>query len=201
MRFLAHTVAVELMDLLSHTGSIFDSTATQTATDSSALQEEVLLLYDELHGRLLRYAVSFGISVQDGEDVLQEVFLALFRHLQAGRPRENLAGWTYRTTHNLSLKRRASVHSELRTVEPEPETGLDLCDEQAGPEENILFHEQHERLQSVFSALPETDRMCLRLRADGLRYREIAATLGISLGSVAASLTRSFERMEKVRAR
>ena len=39
------------------------------------------------------------------------------------------------------------------------------------------------RLMAVVHALPEADQGCLRLRAEGLRYREIAAVLGMSLGS------------------
>jgi len=47
----------------------------------------------------------------------------------------------------------------------------------------------------VVNALPEQDQSCLCMRAEGLRYREIAEALGISLGSVAASLARSLERL------
>jgi len=49
----------------------------------------------------------------------------------------------------------------------------------------------------VLQALPETDQQCLSLRAEGLRYREIAAVVGISLGSVAASLERSLDRLAR----
>lgn len=190
------------MTFFSNAGSlVHDASAVISAEENLALQAEVLSLYDALHSRLLRYSVSFGISIPDGEDVLQEVFLALFRHLRAGRSRENLPGWAYRTTHNLSLKRRASVHAELKVAAPEVASEIELSDGQPGPEERILFQERQSRLQSVVQALPETDRMCLMLRADGLRYREIASTLGISLGSVAASLTRSFERLQRMEQR
>jgi RNA polymerase sigma-70 factor (ECF subfamily) len=166
-----------------------------------ALQAEVLGLFDELRDRLLRYSMSFGISRQDSEDVLQECFMALFRHLQADRSRENLPGWAFRTTHNLSLKRRASVQAEHRTAVPEETAEVQVCDEGPGPEEHLLFSERQQRLRAVVRALPETDQMCLRLRAEGMRYREIAGTLGISLGSVAGSLARSFERLQRTDAR
>ena len=160
----------------------------------------VLALYDELQDRLLRYAMSFGLSRHDGEDVLQEVFLALFRHLQLGRPRDNLHGWTYRTTHNLSLKRRASLHAER--LEPVVNEAADCFrDEAPGPEEDLLFRERQSRLRAVMRVLPENDQVCLRLRAEGCRYREIAAIAGISLGSVAASLARSFERLRRMDSR
>ena len=174
---------------------------------SAALQAEVLALFDELRDRLLRYSMSFGLPVHDGEDVLQEVFLALFRHLQADRSRENLPGWAYRTTHNLSLKRRAALHLEQRRTEPArmPEEDRDPLstypDALPGPEEQVLFSERQHRLRAVVQALPPNDRACLQLRAEGCRYREIASLVGISLGSVAASLARTFAKLQRMDAR
>ena len=174
---------------------------------NAALQAEVLALFDELRDRLLRYSMSFGLAVQDGEDVLQEVFLALFRHLQADKSRENLPGWAYRTTHNLSLKRRAALHLEVRRTtpaaagEPGSDPLQDYPDGVPGPEQQVLFRERQQRLQAVVQALPAKDRACLQLRAEGWRYRDIAVTVGISLGSVAASLARSFEKLRRIDAR
>jgi len=56
-------------------------------------EQEVIQLFDELRGRLLRYLLGFGVPAQEGEEVVQEVFLALFQHLQRGRSRQNLRGW------------------------------------------------------------------------------------------------------------
>ena len=188
----------------SSTGLLGTSTGTQSASAHTAeLQAEVLALYDALQAQLLRYAMSFGLSRHDSEDVLQEVFLALFRHLLLGRSRENLPGWSYRTTHNLALKRRAGLHAEWRnTVAPAADDPVDLyCDDAPGPEEELLFRERQVRLRAVMHALPENDQVCLRLRSEGCRYREIASIVGISLGSVAASLARSFERLRRMDAR
>ena len=73
----------------------------------SPLVEEVVCLFDQLRDRLLRYVISFGLSAQDGEDVVQDVFLALFRHLKQGRSRRNLRAWVFRVAHNQALKRRS----------------------------------------------------------------------------------------------
>jgi RNA polymerase sigma-70 factor (ECF subfamily) len=66
------------------------------------------------------------------------------------------------------------------------------------PEEQARFSQRQMRLLALLQALPAQDQQCLRLRAEGLRYREIAEVLGVSLGSVSASLTRSLERMGRV---
>ena len=57
--------------------------------------------------------------------------------------------------------------------------------------------ERQQRLLAVVRAMPEQDQCCLSLRAEGLRYRDIAEVLGISLGSVANSLERSLSRLTR----
>lgn len=176
----------------------FSSTLHDRAERRACIEQEVLALFDLLQNRLLRYALSFGLATHDGEDVVQETFLALFRHLCEGKSRENLHGWLFRVTHNLALKRRSKnlLHA-ISTSEIE----FEIVDSAQGPEEHLLFKERHGRLQSVLGALSLRDQSCLRLRAEGLGYREIASTLGISLGSVSASLTRSLARLRRAEAR
>lgn len=74
-------------------------------------------------------------------------------------------------------------------------------DPSPNPEEQVSFGQKRARLLAVLQALPEDDRHCLCLRAEGLRYREIAAVLGISLGSVSISLTRSLARLARAEER
>lgn len=159
------------------------------------LEDEVLGLFDLMRARLLRYAVSFGITMQDGEDIVQETFLALFHHLQRGRSGDKLHSWLFRVTHNLALKRRTKIFNEPAGGNIEE---LEVLDPNPNPEEWMLFGEKHARLASVLQALSIEDQSCLRLRAEGFRYREIARILGISLGSVSASLSRSLARLEQV---
>src|SRR6516164_3656418 len=88
----------------------------------SPLVEEVVCLFDQLRDRLLRYVISFGLPVQDGEDVVQEVFLALFQHLQQGRSRRNLRAWLFRVAHNQALKRRGQEQSGAQQLGDEEAT-------------------------------------------------------------------------------
>jgi RNA polymerase sigma-70 factor (ECF subfamily) len=163
--------------------------------DAAVLEEEVLHLHDLFRSRLFRYAMSLGLKAQDAEDVIQEVFLALYRHLREGRSRSNLPGWVFRVTHHLSLKRRTRYRMEDRA----DESGRYSLEAGSAPnpEEEVLFNERQVRLRRAFEALPETDRLCLQLRAEGLKYREISEVLGISLGHVANCLGRSLTRLRR----
>jgi RNA polymerase sigma-70 factor (ECF subfamily) len=160
-----------------------------------SLENEVLHLHDVFRLRLFRYATSLGLKVQDAEDVVQEVFIALFRHLQAGKSRSNLPGWIFRVTHNLALKRRTRYRMNGGTNEGE------IYRLSAGPtsnpEEEMIYSERQLKLRRIFESLPEIDRLCLQLRAEGLKYREISQVLEISLGSVANCLGRSMSRLRR----
>ena len=165
----------------------------ETERRPTHLEQEVMALFDEYRDRLLRYVLSIGVCVDDGEEIVQEVFLSLFRHLSLRRSRANLRGWLFRVAHNLALKQR----SRDRRTDSGAEQIEDRHDPTPGPEEQLAARQRQGRLLAVFLALPETDRYCLSLRAEGLRYREIAAVLGISLGSVSISLTRSIARLSR----
>jgi len=157
------------------------------------LEEEVVGLFDQLREPLLRYLIGLGLAPEDGQEIVQETFLALFQHLVRGKPRTNLRAWLFRVAHNLALKRR---HAARRNQ------GLDADDlfVDAGPtpEDQAVDRQRHRRLAAVLEGLERQDRRCLLLRAEGLRYREIAEILDISLGSVALSLSRSLARITRV---
>lgn len=156
------------------------------------LEQEVVALFDEFRLPLLRYLSSFGLPLADGEEVLQEVFLSLFQHLQQGKSRENLRGWLFRVAHNLALKRRYRAGRDL-----EQGTASPAIDPAPNPEDQMLTNQIRQRALQVAKALPEQDRRCLFLRAEGLRYREIAGILDMSLGAVSLSLTRSLARIAR----
>jgi len=150
-------------------------------------------MYGQWRGPLLRYLAALGLPNADAEDIAQEVFLALCHHLRREGGRENLRGWVFRVGHNLALKRREQLGRAVETV--------DVCDPAPSPEELALLSRRRERLQAVVAALPDRDRCCLLLRAEGLRYREIAEVVDVSLGSVAASLARSVGKLAEVEGR
>ena len=163
-----------------------------TAAPPSA-EDEVLRLFDTSAAALLRYVTSFGLSQEIAEDVVQDVFLALFRHVKLARSRRNLQGWIFRVAHNLALKQRTQM--QRRGAAPLDDTAYRLADPAPSAEDQLADRERHQRLQPVLVALPARDRACLSLRADGLRYRDIASALGMSLGGVAKSLARSMTRL------
>jgi RNA polymerase sigma-70 factor (ECF subfamily) len=183
------------------TGSLSRAlTATaKTTSDSlgSEVEREVVRLFDDHRTRLLRYVLSIGLSIHDTEEIVQEVFLALFRHLRLGRPRDNLRGWLFRVAHNLALKARQAGHSRPDHAELDEAIAASRVDPAPSPEQQFAFSQRQQCLLAAFRGLPLRDQYCLHLRAEGLRYREIADVLEMSLGAVSISLARSIARLER----
>ena len=167
--------------------------AESVAAVPRAADEEVLLLFDRCAPSLVRYVISLGLSVHEAEDVVQDAFLALFRHLRLERSRRNLIGWLFQVAHNLALKQRRRM--QRCPTKAWDDSVLEHADPAPNPEMLLAQRERRERLGPVVQALPPHDRRCLLLRAEGLRYRDIAEIVGISLGGVAKSLTRSVTRL------
>ena len=155
------------------------------------MQQTTVHLFDEVRLPLLRYLSGFPLSLHDSEDVIQEVFLDLFRQWRRGRSIENPRAWLFRAAHHLALK--AKIRSRKENEKNGPLAAVEelAVDPALNPEDQLLLNRTHTRLESVIRALPEQHRCCLQLRAEGLRYREIAEILGVSLGKVSLSLQRS----------
>jgi RNA polymerase sigma-70 factor (ECF subfamily) len=169
--------------------------ATTVSVAASGIECKVMNLFEQFRSPLFRYVISFGVPAHDAEEVTQEVFLSLFRHLQLRRSQKNLRGWIFRVAHNLALKRRYANDRSRSTEASDWGIAERQFDPSPNPEEQLAFTQRRHRLLRVLHALPEEDQCCLRLRAEGLRYREIAEVLDISLGAVSISLTRSLARL------
>ena len=162
----------------------------------TAVEQEVLQLFDECRGGVLRYVRSFGVEAGECEDVVQETFLALFRHLLRGGGRSNLRGWIFRVARNLALKRRESRRRSARAAALAGAAAYRF-DPASSPEERMLAGQRQAQFHAVVRALPDRSRRCLQLRAEGLRYREIAAALGVSVGTVANALAHAAMRVQR----
>ena len=149
---------------------------------------EATTLYRELRKPLLRYLVCLGLSSDEAQDVVQDSFLSLHRHLSAGGSKLNIRSWLFRVAHN-GASNRQNCYDRRFSAPIDPE--MDLAADQATPERAVLEKEKFLRLENAMRELPETERECLLLRAGGLRYREIGEVLGIATSTVGDTVERA----------
>ncbi|HXG53987.1 MAG TPA: sigma-70 family RNA polymerase sigma factor [Vicinamibacterales bacterium] len=143
-------------------------------------------LFREHGAAIYRFAVVMVRHHQDAEDVVQETFMKLLQHLEAGGNADNLRGWLF------TVAAHAARDRQRRRGRWVPWTWKDdvPVEPAALPDEDGRLRALRETLRS----LPDRDRLLLGLRAQGLSYREIASAAGISDTSVGQLLARAMAR-------
>jgi RNA polymerase sigma factor (sigma-70 family) len=153
---------------------------------------EATTLYRELRKPLLRYLVRLGLSTDEAQDVVQDAFLSLHRHLASGGEQENIRSWLYRVAHNGARNRQLSY--DRRFGKP-LDSQVDSISERATPEQLVLEKEKLRRVGKAIRLLTESERECLLLRAGGLRYREIGEVLEIPTSTVGDTVDRAIRKL------
>ena len=157
-----------------------------------ATECEATQLFRELRKPLLRYLVCLGLSPDEAQDVVQDAFLSLHRHLACGGSQANIRSWIFRVAHNAARNRQSRY--ERRFAAP-LEDGLGLVLDKATPEHVVLEKEKFRTLRKAIRLLTESERECLLLRAGGLRYREIGEVLGLSISTVGDIVERAIRKL------
>ena len=167
------------------------------ASASTALIERVHALFEQHHISVFRYVMRKTKDSGRAEDITQESFLRLFRHLKEERPLNNPKAWLFTVANNLAIdaSRRDSHIQDLdeATWDKIEDSRLATAD----PEKLTLERERMDRLRSAVLSLTDLERECLHLRAEGLRYREIADLLKLNISSIADALRRAMLKLSR----
>jgi len=165
------------------------------ASASSTLSERVQALFEQLHLAVFRYVMRKTKDSGRAEDITQESFLRLFRHLKEERPVDNPKAWLFTVANNLAIdaSRRDSHIQDL----DEATRIEDVHVSDDNPERLTLERERLERLRSAVLNLTDLERECLHMRAEGLRYREIADLMNVSLSSITNAVRRATIKLSR----
>lgn len=130
-------------------------------------------------------------------DLSQEVFLRVFRTISSFRGQSALRTWIYRIVVNQARNRQRFWRRRRRS----DQISLDAHVEQFGdleskaevlPDRLLASKETATKIWQALDRLPFDQRTALILReVDGLRYEEIAFSLGVAVGTVKSRLTRA----------
>ena len=155
-------------------------------------------------GLIFGLALKMGLSREDAADALQEVSVALVRHLANLRDTERLGPWITTTTRREVWRvlryrsaRGALAHTPLETLN---EREILRDDPPELPEETLLALEDAALVRRALDALaPDCRRLltCLYCLDPPLTHMETAARLQMPSGSVGAAQKRCLKKMQK----
>ena len=154
------------------------------------------LLYERYRDRVYNF-IFYSIGDQlRAEDVLQIVFVKIYRGLPGFRFEASLATWIYRIALNECLNQQRK-----RGVQQVPFEALLGSDEEPSAATADLQHAEAERREIVHRALMELSpklRSVVALRyLEELSYEEIASVMECSAGTVASRLNRALSQLEQ----
>ncbi len=171
--------------------------ATDAHNESSPTQR-VTVIFCELREPIYRFLVCGYCSPGEAEEVVQETFLRMYRELVAGKCIDNDRSWAYTVARNLALKqRRRDKYEPPSLAVLWDDFKENVADPAPSSEEQLLGQERADQLEAVIQTLTERQLQCLQLRADGLRYREIAAALEISLWGAVEAIELAVVKLRK----
>jgi RNA polymerase sigma-70 factor (ECF subfamily) len=150
------------------------------------------------HQRMV-YALAFHLlgDRDDALDVSQEVFLRVFRTLPSFRGQSALRTWIFRIVVNQARNRQRWWNRRRRGSQVSLDDHISLCGDMASqgevlPDRQLASKETATLIWQALERLPFDQKTAIVLReVDGLRYDEIAFSLGIAVGTVKSRLTRA----------
>jgi RNA polymerase sigma-70 factor (ECF subfamily) len=145
------------------------------------------------------YALAFHLlgDRDDALDVSQEVFLRVFRTLPSFRGQSALRTWIFRIVVNQARNRQRWWNRRRRGSQVSLDDHISLCGDMASqgevlPDRQLASKETATLIWQALDRLPFDQKTAIVLReVDGLRYDEIAFSLGIAVGTVKSRLTRA----------
>jgi RNA polymerase sigma-70 factor (ECF subfamily) len=165
---------------------------------AETLRERVLALFEQLRTPVFRYLVRKTRNPGKAEDLTQETFLRLCLHLRDNRPLDNPKAWLLTVANNLAID-TIRMESNLADLDESAWKRIEesRSDTHDDPERVVLQRERLNRLHAAVLKLTQLQRDCLHLRAEGLRYCEIAALMDLSISTVADAVRRATVRLAR----
>jgi RNA polymerase sigma-70 factor (ECF subfamily) len=153
------------------------------AGDQKAFRE----LFMSYCGRLTQFAFSIVKSQDGAREIVDEVFIRIWRNKSSIQTIRNLTVYLYTATKNTALN-HLSLHARRNITEPFDHLSIQLIDDQS-PERKLINSEILCKINQAIDNLPPRCKMVFKLvREDGLSYKEVGEILNISPKTVDAQM-------------
>jgi len=163
--------------------------------DQDALRE----IFDLYHKKVYRIAYGVVRQREDALDIVQEVFIKLFRSIRNFKGESRLYTYLYRMAMNTAI-------DFARKTKKVPTSGIDeeggfhpIDDPEKRPDRVAVYKELEERVRWALEQLPQDQRATILFReVEGLSYQEIAEVMGCSIGTIMSRLHYARKRVQQL---
>jgi RNA polymerase sigma-70 factor (ECF subfamily) len=160
-------------------------------------QKYYLYLMKRYENKLVRYILRISnLTKEDAEDVLQEVFVSVYKNLQGFDQRLKFSSWIYRITHNQTISYIRKIKSRPQTIDIEDTEILDRI--ATNKEMDIQVHNEieKERILKEINSMDIKYKSVLVLRLiEEKEYNEISDILKIPKNTVGTLINRARKQL------
>ena len=161
--------------------------------------------FDEVYSRyavmVFNLALRLAGDPDEAADLTQEIFLRVYRHLDSFSGRSTLKTWIFRVALNQCRERLSRCRPLMLPIGEEADGAgtvgeVSIADPRRGPEELAVAADLGRQVACALAVLPAAFREAVVLRdLQGLAYEEIAAVLGVRVGTVRSRIARGREQL------
>jgi len=157
----------------------------------SAMAQKLEQIWDEFGLKLKQFILKRVKDKSAAEDILQEVFLKIHAGLVGLKEEDKLEGWIFQVTRN-------AIVDHFRKQRPKEKLSEELFLSEDSPQNN-LAEELAPCIKEMINSLPTEYRQALFLTEyGGLKQRELAERLGISLSGAKSRVQRGREKLKEM---
>ncbi len=163
--------------------------------DQEALNE----IFDKYNKKV--YRIAYGVVRQREEalDIVQEVFIKLFRSIKNFKGRSHFYTYLYRMVMNTAIDHARKTGKQTISSLDQEGSFQPSDDLEKGPERILLQKELEERVKLAMDKLPAEQRAAVIFRdVEGLSYQEMAEAMGCSIGTVMSRLHYGRKRIQEL---
>lgn len=150
-------------------------------------------LFSRHHQRIYRFASRMCRHTQDAEDILQETFLAAYRHLNTFHGKSRFTTWLYTIAANSCRRTRRHARESTTIGEGDgADRHVPVDDWTRRPDVQTMQKDTRRAIEDSVAALPKDQRLVLVLRdMEGLPAEEVGRITGASVAAVKSRLHRA----------
>ena len=152
------------------------------------------LLYEQFKGRMFSLAYRYTYNAASAEDLLQEIFIRVFTHIETLDKDEAFAGWMYRIAVNTCLSYLRSNKKMLQQSVPLSSIEYTVGEDTQNVSEKMLEKPLEEAIQSLPTKLKS---VFLLHDVQGFKHREIAQMMGCTVGTSKSQLFKARMKIRK----
>jgi RNA polymerase sigma-70 factor (family 1) len=161
------------------------------AGDQTAFRQ----IYTGFYKRLCQFSLAIVKTRESAEEIVEDVFVSIWQKRNEISSIRNLRVYLYIATKNASLN-YLSRKARACVTEPFDHNHVGMSDTALTPEQILITTEIHQKIQKTVEALPPRCKMIFKLvREDGLRYKEVAEILNISVNTIDAQMAIAVKRI------